>query len=159
MVRKIPAKLVLELIDKEMSMRAIRRTRYIALQSVAKVLRAAKEKNLRWKDVANMGEAEVYHLLFPRSAEVQEAFLEIDYDYVHAELQKTGVTLQLLHEGLEDKAAALGLLCKSYTTFCREYADYVTSKKVTNHLEHKPGQVMKVTWTETTMKLVDPFTG
>lgn len=159
MARKIPAKLVLELIGKGMSARAIHRTRHIAPQSVAKVRKAAKEKNLSWKDVANMDEAEVYRLLFPRSAEAQDAFLDIDYDYVHAELQKTGVTLQLLHEELKDKAATLGLLCKSYTTFCRGYTDYVTAKKVTNHLEHKPGQVMEVDWAGATMRLVDPFTG
>lgn len=148
MARRIPAKLVMELLGKGMSAREIQRTRHIAPQSVAKVRKAAEERQVAWADVADMDDAEVYRLLFPRSAEAEDAFLAPDYGYVHAELQRTGVTMQLLHEELRDEAASLGLLCKSYTTFCRGYADYVAAKNVTNHLEHKPGQVME--WSSTT---------
>ena len=159
MARKIPAKLVLELLGKGISAREIQRTRHVAPQSVAKVRDAAEERRVGWEDVAKMDEAQVYELLFPREAEADKAFLAPDYAYVHTELQKTGVTMQLLHEELKDEAAARGLLCKSYTTFCRGYADYVAAKNVTNHLEHKPGQVMEVDWSGAGMRLVDPFTG
>ena len=36
------------------------------------------------------------------------------------------------------------LLCG--TTFCCSYAECVVAKSVTNHLEHKLGQVMEVDW-------------
>ena len=59
---------------------------------------------------------------------------------------RNGVTLLLPYEEHCDKAAAEGLAHKSYTTFCRSYAEYVVAKSVTNHLEHKLGQVMEVEW-------------
>lgn len=159
MARKINAKLVLELLGKGMSAREIRRTRHIAPQSVAKVRAAAEAAGVGWEDVATMDEGDVHRLLFPESAKAEEAFIEPDYDYVHTELQRTGVTMQLLHEELRDRAAEEGLLCKSYTTFCRGYADHVAARRVTNHLEHKPGQVMEVDWSGAAMRLADPFTG
>ena len=47
----------------------------------------------------------------------------------------------------------------SYGTFCRGYKAYVAARNVTNHLDHKPGQVMEVDWSGPTMRLTDPFTG
>jgi transposase len=78
---------------------------------------------------------------------------------VHSELQRDGVTLKLLWEEHADGARAQGLVPKSYGTFCRNYREYAASRNVTNHLEHKPGQVMEVDWSGTTMQLVDRFTG
>lgn len=159
MARNINAKLVLELLGRGMSSREIQRTRHIAPQSITKVRNRAKEKGISWNNVSNMEEAEVYRLLFPETVKAEEAFLKPDYDYIHAELQKTGVTMQLLYEEFKDIAAEKNLLCKSYTTFCRGYSNYVSSRNVTNHLEHKPGQVMEVDWSGAQMRLVDSFTG
>jgi transposase len=83
----------------------------------------------------------------------------VDYDYVHDELQRDGVTLLILWEEYRDQAMAEEIVPKSYTTFCRGYRGYVASHNVTNHLEHRPGQVMEVDWNGTTMRLVDEFTG
>ncbi|MEE0027508.1 MAG: IS21 family transposase [Atopobiaceae bacterium] len=159
MARRINAKLVLELLGKGMAGREIYRTRRIAQQSVKKVREAAEEKGVTWEDVNLMGEQEVYDLLFPERAELEAATAQADYDYVHSELQRDGVTLLILWEEYRDQAMAKDLVPKSYTTFCRGYRGYVASHNVTNHLEHKPGQVMEVDWNGTTMRIVDEFTG
>ena len=159
MAKKINAKLVIELLGKGMSGREIARTRHIAPQSVRKVREAADEKGVTWEDVEHLNEGEVYDLLFPEQAEAEAACLQVDLDYVHRELMRDGVTLLLLYEEHCDRAAAEGLAHKSYTTFCRSYADYVVAKSVTNHLEHKPGQVMEVDWNGTTMRLSCEATG
>lgn len=159
MAKKINAKLVLELLGKGMSGREISRTRHIAPQSVRKVRDAAEEKGVGWSDVERMDEREVYDLLFPQQAEAESACMQPDYDYVHKELQRDGVTLLILYAELRDQAAEKGLACKSYGTFCRGYREYVVAKNVTNHLEHKPGQVMEVDWNGTTMELFCEATG
>ena len=159
MAKKINAKLVIELLGKGMSGREIARTRHIAPQSVKKVKDAAEEKGVTWEDVERMDEREVYDLLFPEHVGEESACLQPDYDYVHKELQRDGVTLLILYAELRDRAAQEGLACKSYTTFTRGYADYVAAKRVTNHLEHKPGQVMEVDWNGTTMRLFREATG
>ncbi len=159
MARRINAKLVLELLGRGMSGREIYRSRRIAQQSVKKVRDAARQKGVSWEDVSTMSERQVYDLLFPERAEIEDATAQVDYDYVHDELQRDGVTLLILWEEYRDQAIAEELVPKSYTTFCRGYRRYVTSRNVTNHLEHRPGQVMEVDWNGTAMRLVDEFTG
>lgn len=158
MAKKIDAKLVLELLGRGMSGREIQKTRHIAQQSVKKVREAAKERGIAWADVAHMNGDEVYDLLFPDQAQAKAATANIEIDYVHSELQKTGVTLKLLHEEYCDQARSEGLAAKSYTSFCRDYSEYVIARNVTNHLEHKPGQVMEVDWNGASMRLENPTT-
>lgn len=159
MAKKINAKLVMELLGRGMSAREIYKTRGISRQSTRKVIDAMAETGLTWESASGMDEADVYDLLFPRQAEAKAAVLDTDYDYIHAELQRVGVTQKLLWEEYRDEAAAKGLAAVSYTSFCRGYRQYVTARNVTNHLEHKPGQVMEVDWSGPTMRLVDGVTG
>ena len=77
MAKKINAKLVLELLGKGMSAREIYRTRRISQQSVKKVREAAEERGVTWADVSDMGEADVYDLLFPAQAEARAAVAEV----------------------------------------------------------------------------------
>jgi hypothetical protein len=42
-----------------------------------------------------MSDDEVYYALFPQQAQKEASYESIDYAYVHKELQKSGVTLQL----------------------------------------------------------------
>lgn len=158
MAKKIRAKLVLELLHDGLSGREIRQTRRIAPQSIKKVREAAEERGITWERVEGMSEDDVYDMLFPDQAAAREACAQVDYDYVHAELQKVGVNLTLLYEEYVDEAKAEGLASKSYTTFTRGYSEYVIAKNVTNHLEHKPAQAMEVDWSGAKMRLVDPFT-
>ena len=112
-----------------------------------------------WEDVAGMADSEVYDLLFPAQRAAREAYAEPDWEWVHSELQRDGVTLKLLWEELRDEAARDGMVAKGYNTFCRGYKSWVAARGVTNHLEHKPGQVMEVDWNGTPMWLTDPATG
>ena len=106
-----------------------------------------------WEDVAGMADGEVYDLLFPAQRAAREAYAEPDWEWVHSELQRDGVTLKLLWEELRDEAARDGMVAKGYNTFCRGYKSWVAARGVTNHLEHKPGQVMEVDWNGTPMWL------
>lgn len=159
MAKKIRAKLVLELLSKGVSVRTISSTRHIAHQSIRKVREAAEREGVTWEDVSDLDDSDVYRLLFPSESEQDGACIQVDYDYVHGELQRDGVTLLLLFEEHCDEAREQGLAHKSYTTFCRGYREYVTSRRVTNHLEHKPGQAMEVDWNGTRMRLVSEATG
>ena len=157
--KPIDCKLILELLDKGQSMRTIGKTRHIATRSVRMVKESAEEKGVTWDDVKGMGDMEVYDLIFPARAESGEGIAEVDYDYVHTELMRDGVTLKLLWEEYVDTAEQSGLVPKSYATFCRGYSFHIDSSSLTNHLEHKPGQTMEVDWNGTTMRLVDAYTG
>lgn len=153
MAKRIRAKLVLELLAKGMSGREIRSTRRISQRSIKLVREAAGRVGVTWEDVADMTYGEVYDLLFPAQAIAREAYSEPDWELVHSELQRDGVTLKLLWEEHRDGAARDGLVAKGYNTFCRGYKSWVAARGVTNHLEHKPGQVMEVDWNGTPMWL------
>ena len=159
MAKRINAKLVMELLGKGMSAREIYKTRRISRESTKKVVEAMAATGLTWEQASNMDEADVYDRLFPKQAEERAAVLDADYDYVHAELQRVGVTQKLLWEEYRDEAGAKGLAAISYTSFCRGYKQYVTGRNVTNHLEHKPGQAVEVDWSGPTMHLAVPVTG
>lgn len=65
MVRKIKAKLVLQLRNQSLSRRAIESAHKISRHSIQAVLDAAELAGLGWDDVAEMSETEVYTALFP----------------------------------------------------------------------------------------------
>lgn len=161
MARHDKARLVLELRAKGMSVREIAKTRGISHHTIKEIVDRAAEKGVAWDAVRLLGDDEVVGLLFPEeTAKAAEAAVaRPDYDEVHEELKKTGVTLKPPWREYADDRAASGEPSVSYATFTRGYSDYVASRNVTSHLGHKPGQAMEVDWSGPTMRVVDPVTG
>lgn len=157
--RPIPVRMIMEHLNRGESARFIARTKGVSQGSVKLVREAAKEKGLTWEDVRDMSDPDAYALLLPDRAKEDGAVADVDYDYMHAELMRDGVTLKLLWEEYRDKATAEGEVPVSYQTLCRNYAKYVGARNVTSHIDHKPGQVMEVDWSGTKMQLVDAFSG
>ena len=91
MVRKIRAKLVLQLRAEGLSGRAIAASQGMARKSVTAVLDAADRAGIGFDDVAQRSEAEVYVLLFPGRGEHESVFAQPDWDLVHRELARVGV--------------------------------------------------------------------
>lgn len=65
MVRKIPAKLVLGLRAQGLSARAIAAGHGVSRNSIAAVFEAVDRAHIKWDDLAEMSEAEVYQVVFP----------------------------------------------------------------------------------------------
>ena len=78
-----------------------------------------------------------------------------DYEKVHKEMQKSGVTLSLLWVEYCEECRANGELPYQSTQFNKYYAEYVHKTKATMHLEHKPGETMQVDWVGDTMGIID----
>src|SRR5690625_3370091 len=159
MVRKIRAKLVLELRAQGVSARAIAAGQGISRNSIASVLEAADRDNIRWEDVAELSEHDVYELVFPGRAAHRSVYAQPDWDVVHKELARVGVTLKLLHSEYADAHAASGQPVMSYDRFCRIYQKYVLQSGVASRVGHKAAQTVEVDWSGPTMYLVDPLTG
>jgi transposase len=90
---------------------------------------------------------------------VTDMYHDPDYEYIHKELKKVGVTLKLLWNEYKDKCRTENTIPMGYTKFCQGYSDYTISNKLTNHLEHKPGIATEVDWSGPTMSYVDRDTG
>jgi len=96
MVRKIKAKLVLRLRAEGFTGRQIA-AQGMSRTSMAAVIDAADRGGIGWDDVAELEEADVYARLFPGRGEHDSVHAQPDWDGVHRELGRVGVTLKLLH--------------------------------------------------------------
>jgi transposase len=94
MVRKIRAKLILQLRSEGLSGRAIAASQGMSRKSITAVLEAADTTGLSWDDVAERPEDEVYDLLFPGRGQHHSIFAQPDWENVHRELARVGVTLK-----------------------------------------------------------------
>lgn len=106
MARRIPVKDILRLRASGLSGNAIARSQGVSKTSVVDTLRAAGEKGVAWEDVEGMPDAEAYALLFPERVHEGPVYPDPDWERVHRELARVGVTLKGLHAEYRDEARA-----------------------------------------------------
>ena len=140
MARKIPVKLILELHAAHMSRNQIAVTRSISKNSVSTVLHIAAEKGISYQDIRDMEEADVYRLFFPEKHAVEVLFRDPEYEHVHSELKKTGVTLKLLWEEYQEMCRSEGATPMGYSKFCDGYGEFTIAKDCHRHHSQTPRQ-------------------
>ena len=113
--------------------------------TVTRTLARAREQQLGWQQAQSMSQQEVSQRLFP-TEQKNPVYKMPDYEWVHREMQKSGVTLSLLWVEYCEQCRQSGELPYKSAQFNKYYADYVHKTKATMHLEHKPGETMQVDW-------------
>ncbi|MFZ5650240.1 MAG: IS21 family transposase [Bacillota bacterium] len=126
--------------------------------TVASVLKRAADCGLDWKHVQEWSNKELSEKLFPPNV-AKASYKMPDYEYVHREMAKSGVTLGLLWVEYCDQCREAGEIPYKSTQFNKYYSDYVRKTKATMHLKHKPGEVMEVDWAGQNAFIVDTDTG
>ena len=126
--------------------------------TVTRTLARAREQNLSWDMAKGMSPQQVTAALFP-SEKATPVYKMPDYEWVHREMQKSGVTLSLLWVEYCEQCRQNGELPYKSTQFNKYYADYVHKTKATMHLEHRPGETMQVDWAGQTAGILDTDTG
>ena len=159
MVRKIRAKLVLQLRAWGLSGRAISASQGMSRKSVTAVLEAADAAGVGWDVIKDLPEGEVYSLVFPGRGEHQSVFAQPDWDHVHKEMARVGVTLKLLHGEYADECSAENDPAMGYDRFCRTYQRHVMVTGAASRVGHKAAQTVEVDWSGPTMQVHDPVTG
>lgn len=144
MVRRIRAKLILQLRAEGLSGRAIAASQGMSRKSITAVLEAADAASVGWDDVADRPEGEVYELLFPGRGQHHSVFAQPDWEKVHRELARVGVTLKLLHGEYADDCAAAGAAARGYDRFCRTYQRHVLVTGAASRVGHKAAQTVEV---------------
>ncbi len=158
MVRKIKAKLVLRLRSEGLSRRQIA-AQGMSRHSVDAVIVAADAEGISYDDVAGIAEADVYARLFPGRGERESVYAQPEWDEVHRELARVGVTLRLLHGEYKDRCAAAGSPAMGYDRFCKSYQQHLDVAGLVSRVGHKAGQSVEVDWSGKTMILTDAGTG
>jgi transposase len=130
----------------------------ISRQTVVTALQRANAQVLGYPATEGMSDREIETRLFPPEADKPEYKMP-DYDWVHREMAKAGVTLQLLWFEYSDRCRDAGEIPYQLTQFKKYYRDYVVKSKATMHIHRKPGEIMEVDWAGQTAELVDSDTG
>ncbi len=157
--RKIPVKLILRLLESGMSQNAIATLHHISKRSISDVVGISRKSGISYADVAALTDVEAYRRFYPDKHAHEVIYRQPDYDYVHNELKRPGVTLKLLWQEYQTECRSEGQFAFGYTKFCLGYDEHTVSNNLTNHLEHRPGDACEVDWSGKNMHLVDPATG
>jgi len=127
--------------------------------TVIQVLQRAKENGLEYSKTTKLSDHELRQRLTSRVASKPEYKMP-DYEYVHRELAKNGVTLNLLWLEYCEDCRKYNELPYQSTQFNKYYGDYVQKTKATKRIEHKPGELMETDWAGTKLEnVVDTDTG
>jgi len=130
----------------------------IARQTVVTALQRAVAQGLDWQTAESLSDRELAVRLFPQG-DGKPIYKVPDYETVHRELAKPGVTQQLLWFEYCDRCRAAGEVPYQLTQFKTYYREYVAKTKATMHINRKPGELMEVDWAGQTAYIVDDETG
>lgn len=139
-----------------LSVRQIAKSCNCSPSTVSAVIGRAKSAGLApdWPMINQMSEDVLKSKLYPEEHYRTDRPLP-DMNFIHTELKKKGVTLQLLwQEYLERYPDGLG-----YSQFCDYYLKWRGKRNLSMHQIHKAGEKTYVDWLGPTMKAIDRRTG
>ena len=126
----------------------------MARSTVQDYLHRANQAGLCVDSLSSITEEALEKMLFRREV-LAPLRPEPDCQYLHVEMRKIGVTLQLLWEEYK-KEMADGL---GYTQFCERYRIFVRKLNVSMRQTHKAGEKGYVDYSGKKLVLIDPDTG
>ena len=97
--------------------------------------------------------------IFVESGSAKKGYKMPDYEYIHREMAKSGVTLGLLWVEYCEECRRSGELQYQSTQFNKYYADYAMKTNATMRINRKPGETMEVDWAGDTLHVTDFMTG
>jgi len=126
--------------------------------TVINVLKQAQLREVTFQTALALSDKDLAARLFPPES-AKQAFTMPDFEHIHREMSKPGVTLQLLWFEYCDKCRNSGELPYQLTQFKKYYRDFVMKNKATMHINRKPGEIMEVDWAGQTANVNDNETG
>jgi transposase len=149
---------ILRLSSQGISQRGIALSCDCSRNTVAKVLKRAEELEVGWPLNDGITNGELHQMLFAETA-MPPLRKRPDYEHVHREMAKSGVTLSLLWNEYCEECRRAGELPLMYTQFGLHYREFAHKTKATMHIDRKPGEQMEVDWAGQTAHLIDTDTG
>ena len=123
--------------------------------AVSNYVQRAVQKGLSWPLPADLDEVALERLLF-RQAAPREEYAPPDFPYLHQELKRKSVTLQLLWE---EYHATHGERAYRYSQFCVHYQRFRDSLARSMRQVHRAGEKLFIDYSGDTVAVVDAATG
>jgi transposase len=132
----------------------------ISPATVSDYLARAARAGLSWEKAQTLSEAEVEALLFTYIGRSEpEPRAAIDFDWVHRELRRHGVTLQLLWGDYQLAAQKGGVRAYQYSQFCELYASWRNRRRLSMRVTHRPGEKLFIDYSGKKPSLIAADTG
>jgi transposase len=123
--------------------------------TVSSTVTRARTLGLDWDQVAKLSEDALEERIYGPKLTTRAGRPMPDPAYLHVELRRPGVTLQLLHlEYLEQHPNGF-----RYTAFCRHYNEWLAQQQPTMRQVHHGGDKLFVDYSGNKPRIVDPTTG
>jgi transposase len=142
--------------EMDLSNRAIARACQVSNSTVGEYIARAEQAGLKWPLPENCSEADLYQKLFPEGeATVVSERPVPNWEEIHRELSRRGVTLMLLWQEYREKHP------DGYgrTQFFEHYQQWNRAHTTSMRLPHKGGEVMEVDYAGMTVPITNPETG
>jgi transposase len=119
---------ILRLHSQGLSKRNIAASCGCSRNTITSVLERATERDISWPLSSDVTDGDLQSYLFPERSVGQNHRMP-DYEYIHKELAKKGVTLTLLWEEYCRTCYQNGESPYMYTQFCHHYRKYANTTK------------------------------
>ena len=149
---------ILRLHSHGISNRNIAETLECSRNTVRKVLGRAEAGQINWPLPDNISDQILEQKLFGKLVRTKNRKMP-DFEYVHQELARNGVTLSLLWSEYCENCRMEGSRPLMYTQFCYHYQEFAAKNKATLRIHHKPGDRMEVDWAGDTAFILHNITG
>jgi len=127
----------------------------MAKSTVGAVVLMARAAGVDWATAQQLDDAELERRLYRPPVPRCSRQLEPNYAWIHQELKRPGVTLQLLWE----EYARSNRLAYKYTSFCIKYRAWVVSLARSMRQTHVAGEKLFVDYAGQTVPIIDAATG
>lgn len=142
------------------TLRQIASACHISPSTVSGYIERAEKAGLTWADAEALTEVEVEARLFTYIGRSEpKARAAIDFDWVHRELPRTGVTLQLLWGEYQLAAREAQVPPYQYSQFCELYATWRNSRRLSMRQTHRPGEKLFIDYSGKKPCFIDADTG
>lgn len=116
----------------------------VSKKTVNRVLKRARELNISWPLDKSDTDAVLAEMFFPSAKQVRSNKRMPDYDYVHKELLRNGVSKKLLWTEYMEDCHANGEEPLMYSQFCYHIQQDEQKRRATMHINRKPGEQVQV---------------
>lgn len=119
--------------------------------AVSNVLKMARALDITYSKAIEMKDDELKNLIYPNSNPYRD-IPEPDMEWIDHEMKThKNMTMMILHQEYLEKYPD-GL---KYTQFCERYREYISSRKISMHVERKCGERMEIDWVGDKLKYTD----
>ena len=126
--------------------------------TVSEVIKLAERHNVGWPIPEALTNDDIGQLFYPNRVSNEGRKLP-DFEYIHSELAKPGVTLSLLWAEYCAKCELEHTIPYQHTQFNEKYRAFASAKKATLRIKRKPGELLEVDWVGDTLKVYDSALG